>query len=103
MAGPTAAWFLEARDRGEQIAANKVRGIRAALCHDLYTAQMSRQHNDANVLSMGARTTAPDQAREILERWLSEPFEGGRHERRIRQIEEIEREEAGSVGGEVRT
>ena len=80
--------------QGEQIAANKVRGIRAALCHDLYTAQMSRQHNDANVLSMGARTTAPDVARQILERWLTEGFEGGRHERRIRQIEEIEREEA---------
>jgi ribose 5-phosphate isomerase B len=79
--------------QGEQIAANKVRGVRAALCHDLYTAEMSRRHNDANVLSMGARVTQGEAAREILERWLQEEFEGGRHERRIRQIEEIELEE----------
>jgi ribose 5-phosphate isomerase B len=80
--------------QGEQIAANKVRGIRAALCNDLYTARMSRLHNDANVLSMGARVVAPALAREILELWLNAGFEGGRHERRVRQIEEIEREEA---------
>jgi ribose 5-phosphate isomerase B len=80
--------------QGEQIAANKVRGIRAALCNDLYTARMSRLHNDANVLSMGARVVAPPLAREILELWLGTGFEGGRHERRVREIEEIEREEA---------
>jgi ribose 5-phosphate isomerase B len=80
--------------QGEQIAANKVRGVRAALCNDLYTARMSRLHNDANVLSMGARVVAPALAREILELWLQAGFEGGRHERRVRQIEEIEREEA---------
>lgn len=79
--------------QGEQMAANKVRGVRAALCHDLYTAEMSRRHNDANVLSMGARVTEGEAAREILERWLQEEFEGGRHERRVRQIEEIELEE----------
>jgi ribose 5-phosphate isomerase B len=80
--------------QGEQIAANKVRGVRAALCNDLYTARMSREHNDANVLSIGARIVASALAREIVELWLTTSFEGGRHERRVRQIEEIEREEA---------
>jgi ribose 5-phosphate isomerase B len=80
--------------QGEQIAANKVRGVRAALCNDLYTARMSRRHNDANVLSIGARVVAPALAREILEVWLETGFEGGRHERRVRQIEEIEEQEA---------
>jgi ribose 5-phosphate isomerase B len=79
--------------QGEQIAANKVRGVRAALCNDLYTARMSRRHNDANVLSMGARIVAPELAREILGVWLDTAFEDGRHERRIRQIKDIEREE----------
>ena len=80
--------------QGEQIAANKVRGVRAALCNDLYTARMSRRHNDANVLSIGARIVAPAMAREILEVWLDTGFEGGRHERRVRQIGEIEEQEA---------
>jgi ribose 5-phosphate isomerase B len=79
--------------QGEQIAANKVRGVRAALCNDLYTARLSRQHNEANVLSMGSRIVAPELATEILEVWLDTAFEGGRHERRNRQIEDIEREE----------
>jgi ribose 5-phosphate isomerase B len=76
--------------QGEQISANKVRGIRAALCNDLYTARMSRQHNDANVLSIGARIVAAPLADEIVELWLETPFEGGRHERRIAQIADIE-------------
>jgi ribose 5-phosphate isomerase B len=80
--------------QGEQMAANKVRGVRAALCNDLYTARMSRRHNDANVLSIGARVVAPALAREILEVWLETGFEGGRHERRVRQIGEIEEQEA---------
>jgi ribose 5-phosphate isomerase B len=67
-----------------------VRGIRAALCNDLYTARMSRQHNDANVLSIGARIVAAPLADEIVELWLETPFEGGRHERRIAQIADIE-------------
>jgi ribose 5-phosphate isomerase B len=79
--------------QGEQMTANKVRGIRAALCHDLYTARMARSHNDANVLSMGARIVAPEMALLILETWLQTEFEGGRHERRVVQIMEIEREE----------
>jgi len=76
--------------QGEQIAANKVRGARAALCNDLYTARLSRQHNDANVLSMGGRIVAAGLADEILAVWLDTPFEGGRHQRRIDQIAEIQ-------------
>ena len=76
--------------QGEQIAANKVRGVRAALCHDLFTTRLSRQHNDANVLAMGARVVAPALADEIVGLWLSTDFEGGRHEERIKQIAEIE-------------
>jgi ribose 5-phosphate isomerase B len=76
--------------QGEQIAANKVDGVRAALCNDLYTARLSREHNDANVLSMGGRIVAFGLADEILNLWLSTPFEGGRHQRRIDQISAIE-------------
>ena len=79
--------------QGEQIAANKVRGIRAALCNDLYTARLSRQHNDANVLSMGGRIVAFGLADEIVTLWLSTDFEGGRHVRRVEQIAEIEGEQ----------
>ena len=77
--------------QGEQMAANKVPGVRAALCNDLYTARMSRLHNDANVLAIGGRIVAPAMAEEILELWLATPFEGGRHERRVRQITDLER------------
>jgi ribose 5-phosphate isomerase B len=77
--------------QGEQIAANKVLGIRAALCHDLYTARMSREHNDANVLAMGGRIVAAGLADEILRVWLSTRYEGGRHQRRLDQIADIER------------
>jgi ribose 5-phosphate isomerase B len=77
--------------QGEQMAANKVRGIRAALCNDLYTARLSREHNDANVLSMGGRVVAFALADEILTLWLATPFAGGRHQRRIDQIAEAER------------
>jgi ribose 5-phosphate isomerase B len=77
--------------QGEQIAANKVPGARAALCNDLYTARLSRAHNDANVLSMGGRIVAFGLADEILKLWLETPFEGGRHQRRIDQISAAER------------
>ena len=80
--------------QGEQISANKVHGVRAALCNELYTARMARQHNNANVLSMGARVVAPALAEEIMQIFLSTEFEGGRHERRIEEIAEIEAEEA---------
>ena len=77
--------------QGEQMAANKVAGIRAALCNDLYTARLSREHNDANVLSMGGRVVAFGLADEILTLWLNTAFEGGRHQRRIDQITAAER------------
>jgi ribose 5-phosphate isomerase B len=77
--------------QGEQISANKVPGVRAALCHDVYLAEMSRRHNDANVLAMGGRIVAPSMAKEIVRVWLSTPFDGGRHARRVEQIAEIER------------
>src|SRR5262245_48615431 len=77
--------------QGEQIAANKVVGIRAALCNDLYTARLSREHNDANVLSMGGRIVGVGLADEILTLWLATPFAGGRPQRRIDQITEAER------------
>jgi ribose 5-phosphate isomerase B len=80
--------------QGEQIAANKVHGVRAALCNDLYTARLSREHNDANVLSMGGRIVAFGLADEILELWLGTAFQGGRHERRVAQLAEIEAAEA---------
>ena len=76
--------------QGEQIAANKVGGIRAALCNDLFTARLSREHNDANVLSMGGRIVAFGLADEIVALWLETPFEGGRHQRRIDQIHAAE-------------
>jgi ribose 5-phosphate isomerase B len=80
--------------QGEQIVANKIHGIRAALCHDLFLAELSRAHNDANVLSMGARVIAPTYAREIVRVWLATPFEGGRHQPRLDQIASIERGES---------
>jgi len=85
--------LLGGSGQGEQITANKVDGIRAALCNDLYTARLSREHNDANVLTMGARIVAPTLAKEIVRVWLAAVFEGGRHVRRLEQISEIERRE----------
>lgn len=76
--------------QGEQIAANKVAGARAALCHCLYTARLSRAHNDANVLAMGARVVAPALAEEIAAMWLATPFDGGRHERRVAQLAQLD-------------
>jgi ribose 5-phosphate isomerase B len=87
------AIVLGGSGQGEQIAANKVRGIRAALCNDLFLARLSREHNDANVLAIGARVVAPAYAREIVRVWLDTPFDGGRHEARLEQIREIERGE----------
>lgn len=79
--------------QGEQIAANKVIGVRAALCNDLWLAEMARSHNDANVLSMGGRVVSNEQAEAIVEKFLATPFEGGRHERRVALLGEIEKEE----------
>jgi len=80
--------------QGEQIAANKVRGVRAALCNDLYTARLARSHNDANVLSIGARVVGVGLAEEILAAFLATTFEGGRHLARVELLMEIEREES---------
>ena len=78
---------------GASIAANKVRGIRAALCHDTFSARMSREHNDANVLCMGGRIIGPGLAVEIAREWLATPFSGEeRHARRIGKIARIEGE-----------
>ena len=76
--------------QGEQLAANKVRGVRAALCNDLYTARMARAHNDANVLSIGARIVGTGLAEEILATFLATDFEGGRHARRVAQLADLE-------------
>lgn len=80
--------------QGEALSANKVRGARAALCHDEYTARFARRHNDANVLSLGARVVATELALDILDVFLATSFDGGRHERRIAEISAIEDEEA---------
>lgn len=77
--------------QGEQLAANKVRGVRAALCNDLYTARLARSHNDANVLSIGGRVVGLGLAEEIVDLFATTEFEGGRHQRRIDQVMEIER------------
>jgi ribose 5-phosphate isomerase B len=78
--------------QGEQIAANKIRGVRAALCNDLYLARLSREHNDANVLALGGRVVGFGLADEIVTLWLRTPFQGGRHEHRLQQIAELEQQ-----------
>ncbi len=75
---------------GVSIAANKVRGIRAALCGDTFSARMSRLHNDANVLALGQRVVGAGLALDIVEIWLSTSFEGGRHSTRVDKLMEIE-------------
>ncbi len=87
------AWLgivLDSAGIGSSIAANKVPGVRAALCYDRATARNSREHNDANVLTLGAKLISPENAREIVALWLSTPFAGGRHQRRVDKIRAIE-------------
>ncbi|HKY97490.1 MAG TPA: ribose 5-phosphate isomerase B [Gemmatimonadaceae bacterium] len=74
---------------GEAIVANRVRGVRCTLCWNVESAKLGRSHNNANVLSIGERMVSVDEMRAIVETWLDTPFEGGRHERRIREIDEI--------------
>ncbi len=76
---------------GMTILANKFSGVRATPCYDLYTARMSREHNDSNVLVLGGRITAPGLAREILKIWLNTKFQGERHKRRLDKLTEIEK------------
>lgn len=75
---------------GVSIAANKIKGIRAALCHDVYSAQMSREHNDANILTMGERVIGAGLAAAIVEKWLATEFAAGRHSRRVCKIAALE-------------
>jgi len=74
---------------GEAIVANRVRGVRCALCWNVETARLGRAHNNANVISIGERTIAPDEAIAIVNTWLTTPFDGGRHQRRIDLIDVI--------------
>jgi ribose 5-phosphate isomerase B len=76
---------------GETVACNKIRGIRAGLCHDTWSAGISRGHNDANVLILAAKVLGADAAAEIVETWLGTQFKGGVHRRRLDQIAELER------------
>jgi ribose 5-phosphate isomerase B len=78
---------------GEQIASNKIPGVRAGVCHDLFTTEIARAHNDANVLILGAKIVAPDLAWLITRLWLATPFKGGRHQARLDQIAALERGE----------
>ncbi len=79
--------------QGEAMTANKVHGARAALCHDAFTARLARQHNNANVLSLGARVLAEPLALDIVDVFLGSTFEGGRHVPRLEEIRAIEKEE----------
>ena len=72
---------------GMSITANRFKGIRATLCNDLFSAKMSRRHNDSNLLCLGGRIIGKDLAKEILNIWLTEPFEGDRHVRRLKKID----------------
>lgn len=75
---------------GMSIVANKYPGVRAALCHDIYTARMSREHNNSNILVLGGRSTGPGVAIEALKTWLETEFSGGRHAKRVDKITAIE-------------
>ena len=74
---------------GEAIVANRVRGVRCTLCWNVESAKLGRAHNDANVLSIGERMVSVEEMRAIVNTWLETPFDGGRHERRIREIDEV--------------
>jgi ribose 5-phosphate isomerase B len=74
---------------GEAIVANRVRGVRCTLCWNVESAKLGRAHNDANVLSLGERMVSIDEMRAIVNTWLETPFDGGRHERRVREIDEV--------------
>lgn len=76
---------------GMAIAANKVRGIRAATCHDIYSAERSRKSNNAQILTMGAQIIGPELAKKLVEAWLASEFQGGRSERKVKKIMEIEK------------
>lgn len=83
---------------GEAMVANKVAGVRCALCHDVTTARLARAHNDSNVLSLGQRIVGGEVARDIVRTWLETGFEGGRHARRVEKIAAIERAQRAERG-----
>ena len=83
---------------GEQMACNKIAGVRAGVCHELFTAKIARTNNDANVLIIGAKIVAPALAEMITTLWLTTPFQGGRHQDRLDQIAAIERGEVLELG-----
>ena len=83
--------------QGEQIVVNKIRGARAALCSNEFTARLARQHNDANLLSLGSRVLGDELALAVVDTFLTTEFEGGRHARRVGQIAQIEVEECGGT------
>jgi ribose 5-phosphate isomerase B len=80
---------------GMSIAANKIPGVRCALVHDTFSARATREHNDSNVLAMGERVIGPGLALDIVKIWLETEFQGGRHERRVEKIKEIEAKHLG--------
>ena len=77
---------------GMSIMANRFPGIRAALCHDIFVAMMSRRHNDANLLVMGGRVIGADLGKEVVRTWLNTPFDGGRHQERLDLLEQLAQE-----------
>ncbi|HHX13821.1 MAG TPA: ribose 5-phosphate isomerase B [Clostridiales bacterium] len=81
---------------GISISANKVPGVRCALCTNVFMAEMASRHNNANLLALGGRVLSPEQAIPIVDAWLDNVFEGGRHERRVNAISDIEKEKAGA-------
>src|SRR3989441_9539748 len=84
------AIVLGGSGNGEAMVANKVPGIRCALCHDVTTARLARAHNDANVLALGQRIVGSEVARDVVRAWLETPFDGGRHERRLKKLAAVE-------------
>lgn len=82
--------FIGGTGQGEVIACNKIQGIRAGGCHNILTAEVSRGHNDANVLVIGSKLLGPEDAWSVVDTWLSTPFKGGRHAQRLAMIEAIE-------------
>jgi ribose 5-phosphate isomerase B len=93
-----AGLMIDAAGIGSTMVLNRVPGIRAALCHDVFTARNSRAHNDANVLVLGARVVSPGEAHRLLRLWLATAYEGGRHERRVGRLRALDAERAGSSG-----
>jgi ribose 5-phosphate isomerase B len=88
------AFVVGGSGSGEAIACNKIRGIRAGLGHDVFTAGIARAHNDANVLVLGAKVIGPELAEQIVATWLDTPFKGERHQQRLDQIAALERGES---------